>query len=322
MNQLDQAAVQLGASDPLDIARDPHRYGGGYYDPETRSTHLGARNLLENGRFAEQDSYNVPNRYLYAQANPEMKWDPKGHATLLEALGLMVAILEPEIAPELEFIDIAASTERIADAAERAAQTDFRQLARQVIEEGKNTERVRDVSESPAFREIGNERARWDRQDNVAEFLFNEPTNTQRPIERELLGTRGFDQFNPVTRPAYRASSFSNDQTSIINTLAQQNRVNKVNNFFNQIAARNRMLIANNDEMNELFGDYIRDYHPNDYQKFRNGHFEIFRITPIRQRAIGLRYSFVDISTLDPDTPVNLRHYHICLLYTSPSPRD
>ena len=80
LTELDQESVRLSANNPLDIAHNPHRYGGGYFDQETGLTDLGARYYDSSlGRFVAQDSYDVPNRYNYSQANPIMKWDPDGH---------------------------------------------------------------------------------------------------------------------------------------------------------------------------------------------------------------------------------------------------
>ena len=58
----------------------PFVYGSGYYDPESDMQYMGARYYSADiGRFIAQDSYDLINRYNYANANPIMYIDPDGH---------------------------------------------------------------------------------------------------------------------------------------------------------------------------------------------------------------------------------------------------
>ena len=58
---------------------NPKVYGSGYYDPESNLQYMGARYYsAETQRFMAQDSYNLLNRYNYANGNPVMNYDPDG----------------------------------------------------------------------------------------------------------------------------------------------------------------------------------------------------------------------------------------------------
>ncbi|MDA7742539.1 hypothetical protein N8865_02885 [Francisellaceae bacterium] len=73
-------AGSVAKSNVMSIEYSPKVYGSGYLDKETGLIYLGARYYnTDLGRFVAQDSYDVTNRYNYAQANPIMMYDPDGH---------------------------------------------------------------------------------------------------------------------------------------------------------------------------------------------------------------------------------------------------
>ena len=67
----------------IDFSLNPKVYGSGYYDPESKLQYMGARYYsADSHRFMAQDSYNLLNRYNYANANPVMNYDPSGHKSI------------------------------------------------------------------------------------------------------------------------------------------------------------------------------------------------------------------------------------------------
>ena len=75
----------------ISFNQNPFIYGSGYYDTESNLQYMGARYYSSDiGRFMAQDSYDLINRYNYANANPIMNIDPDGH----NALGTLAGILE------------------------------------------------------------------------------------------------------------------------------------------------------------------------------------------------------------------------------------
>ena len=67
----------------IDFSLNPKVYGSGYYDPESKLQYMGARYYsADSHRFMAQDSYNLLNRYNYANANPVMNYDPSGHSAV------------------------------------------------------------------------------------------------------------------------------------------------------------------------------------------------------------------------------------------------
>ena len=67
----------------FNFTANPYRYGSGYYDNESGLNYQGARYYdPEIQRFVAQDSYDLVNRYNYANGNPVMNYDPSGHNAL------------------------------------------------------------------------------------------------------------------------------------------------------------------------------------------------------------------------------------------------
>jgi RHS repeat-associated protein len=76
--------VTSNPSNPLSLKQNPRLIGfnGNYQDPISHNVFMGAGTRAYNpslGRFLQLDSYDVPNRYAYAQDNPIEKYDPSGH---------------------------------------------------------------------------------------------------------------------------------------------------------------------------------------------------------------------------------------------------
>ena len=77
-NETNQATQNM-----IDFSLNPKVYGSGYYDPESKLQYMGARYYsADSHRFMAQDSYNLLNRYNYANANPVMNYDPDGHMSI------------------------------------------------------------------------------------------------------------------------------------------------------------------------------------------------------------------------------------------------
>ena len=73
----------------IDFSLNPKVYGSGYYDPESKLQYMGARYYsADSHRFMAQDSYNLLNRYNYANANPVINYDPDGHMSLNTSLNI------------------------------------------------------------------------------------------------------------------------------------------------------------------------------------------------------------------------------------------
>jgi len=64
----------------LNLSVNPFRYSGYYYDSESGLYYLNARYYSpELMRFISRDTYDLANRYAYANGNPIMNVDPLGH---------------------------------------------------------------------------------------------------------------------------------------------------------------------------------------------------------------------------------------------------
>ncbi|WP_119343111.1 RHS repeat domain-containing protein [Facilibium subflavum] len=69
--------------DGFDFDTNPHLFGAGYHDFETGLNYQGARYYNpEAQRFVAQDSFDLLNRYNYANGNPVMNYDPSGHYSI------------------------------------------------------------------------------------------------------------------------------------------------------------------------------------------------------------------------------------------------
>ena len=67
--------------------QNPFVYGSGYHDTASALEYMGARYYSADiGRFMAQDSYDLINRYNYANANPIMYIDPDGHFAISDLL--------------------------------------------------------------------------------------------------------------------------------------------------------------------------------------------------------------------------------------------
>ena len=76
----------------MNFDQNPFIYGSGYYDTESNLQYMGARYYSADiGRFMAQDSYDLINRYNYANANPIMFIDPDGHMAAEISYGLNIA---------------------------------------------------------------------------------------------------------------------------------------------------------------------------------------------------------------------------------------
>ena len=83
----------------MNFDQNPFVYGSGYYDTESNLQYMGARYYSADiGRFMAQDSYDLINRYNYANANPIMNIDPDGHMAAwvnytLNSVGVFFGVL-------------------------------------------------------------------------------------------------------------------------------------------------------------------------------------------------------------------------------------
>ncbi len=73
----------VAKSDDFDFDRNPFIYASGYYDSESGLQFMKSRYYSAGiERFMSQDTYDVLNRYNYANANPIIYYDPDGHMPL------------------------------------------------------------------------------------------------------------------------------------------------------------------------------------------------------------------------------------------------
>ncbi|WP_119343108.1 RHS repeat domain-containing protein [Facilibium subflavum] len=74
---------QTSNQDSFDFEQNPYIFGAGYHDFETGLNDQGARYYnADIARFVAQDSFDLLNRYNYANGNPVMNYDPSGHFSL------------------------------------------------------------------------------------------------------------------------------------------------------------------------------------------------------------------------------------------------
>ena len=82
----------------FNFTANPYRYGSGYYDNESGLNYQGARYYdPEIQRFVAQDSYDLVNRYNYANGNPVMNYDPSGHNALSALSSAWKAMSSPGV---------------------------------------------------------------------------------------------------------------------------------------------------------------------------------------------------------------------------------
>lgn len=96
-DQMDANRAEQWQVEPLENKQSfmhyPFVYGTGYYDDESGLNFQGARYYnMKLGRFISQDSYNLINRYNYANANPVMHYDPSGHNALNTVLSYTIGV--------------------------------------------------------------------------------------------------------------------------------------------------------------------------------------------------------------------------------------
>ncbi len=106
--------TQSTTDNGFDFEQNPYIFGAGYHDFETGLNYQGARYYNPNAqRFIAQDSFDLINRYNYADGNPVMSYDPSGHNAIgeffgssagnyiLNGVGIAVSAASIAVAPEL-----------------------------------------------------------------------------------------------------------------------------------------------------------------------------------------------------------------------------